>query len=158
MFPIALGILVHETVTNHAFSYNSVIYKQGEGGAIGLELVGMAAKIYMCWWDKQLIQRTLNENLQLVLYKRYEDDCNIIAEHLNVEETDEEIAKRISHIADTIDPSIKSTYDYGSKYTDGRLPMLDLKLWIDKDHNGTWRVMHTHFMKKVSLKYLIHQR
>ena len=158
MFSIALGILVHETITNHVFSYNNVIYKQEEGGAIGLELVGVVAKIYMCWWDKQLIQRTLNENLELVLYKRYEDDCNIIVKHVDVEEIDEEIAKRISRIADTIDHSIKSTYDYGSKYTDGRLPMLDLKLWIDKDHNGTWKVMHTHFMKKVSSKYLIHER
>ena len=158
MFSIALGILVHETITNHVFSYNNVIYKQEEGGAIGLELVGVVAKIYMCWWDKQLIQRTLNENLELVLYKRYEDDCNIIVKHIDVEEIDEEIAKRISRIADTIDHSIKSTYDYGSKYTDGRLPMLDLKLWIDKDHNGTWKVMHTHFMKKVSSKYLIHER
>ena len=34
--------------------------------------------------------------------------------------------------------------------------LIGLKLWIDKDHYGTWRVMHTHFMKKVSSKYLTH--
>ena len=159
MFTIALGILVHETVTNHAFIYDSKIYKQEEGGAIGLELVGVIAKIYMCWWDRQLIQRTLEKGLQLVMYKRYVDDCNIVAVDLSGGIiTDEEIARKISLIADTIDPSIKSTYDFGSKYADKRLPMLDLKMWIEKDRNGIWRIMHSHYMKEVSSKYLIYQR
>ena len=42
--------------------------------------------------------------------------------------TDEIVIKRVSEIADTIDPSIRSTFDYGSKYDDCRLPLLDLKM------------------------------
>ena len=66
--------------------------------------------------------------------------------------------QRISEIADTIDPSIKSTYDCGSKYLDGRLPMLDLKLWIGKDSKNKWKLMHTHYIKDVSSRYLIHAK
>ena len=58
MFCQAIGILVVETITNHGYQYNSKIFKQEEGGAIGLELVGVVGSIYMCWWDKQLIART----------------------------------------------------------------------------------------------------
>jgi hypothetical protein len=158
MFSIAIGILIVETITNHGYQYDSKIFKQEEGGAIGLEIVGVVANVYMCWWDKQLIQRTAAENLQLEVYKRYVDDCNIVVDDFREDSTDESVVRRISEIADTIDPSIKSTYDYGSKYEDGRLPMLDLKMWIGKDPTGTWRILHSHYMKDVSSRFLIHER
>lgn len=158
MFSIAIGIMVIETITNHGYQYNSKIFKQEEGGAIGLELVGVVAKIYMCWWDKQLLQRAEAENLKLELYKRYEDDCNVAVDDFREDTTDEEVMKKLSQIADTIDSSIKSTYDYGSKYEDGRSPMLDLRMWIGEDSTGTTRVMHAHYMKDVSSRYLMHAR
>ena len=48
MFCQAIGILVVENITNHRYQYNSKIFKQEEGGAIGLELVGVVASIYIC--------------------------------------------------------------------------------------------------------------
>ena len=36
--------------------------------------------------------------------------------------------------------------------------MLDLKLWIGKDANDQWKLLHTHYMKDVSSRYLIHAR
>ena len=36
--------------------------------------------------------------------------------------------------------------------------MLDLKLWIGKDEIGEWKILHTHYMKEVSSRYLIHAR
>ena len=126
MFCQAIGILVVETITNHGYQYNSKIFKQEEGGAIGLELVGVVASIYMCWWDKQLIARTNDAQLILRLYKRYVDDGNVIVDDMQTNTTDEEVIKKVSKIANTIDACIQSTYDYGSKYEDGRVPMLDL--------------------------------
>ena len=102
------------------------IFKQEEGGAIGLELVGVVASIYMCWWDKQLIARTNDAQLILRLYKQYVDDGNVIVDDMQTNTTDEEVIKKVSEIANTIDACIQSTYDYGSKYEDGRVPMLDL--------------------------------
>ena len=112
----------------------------------------------MCWWDKQLIQRTSAENLHMELYKRYEDDINLVVNDFKTDTTDKEVIERVSKIADLIDPSIRSTFDYGSKYADRRLPSLDLKLWIDKNQNGLWKMMHSHYMKDVSSRFLIHQR
>ena len=45
MFSTAIGIMIIETISNHGYQYNSKIYKQEEGGAIGLELVGVVANI-----------------------------------------------------------------------------------------------------------------
>ena len=158
MFSIAIGILIIETITNHGYQYNNTIYKQEVGGAIGLELVGWIAKVYMCWWDKQLLQRIEAENMTVELYKRYEDDCNIAVDDHREDTADEQVIRRISQIADTIDPAIKSTYDCGSKYADNRLPLLDLKTWIGKGQDESWKLMHTHYMKDVSSRYLIHAR
>ena len=158
MFSIAIGIMIIETITNHGYQYNNTIYKQEVGGAIGLELVGWIAKVYMCWWDKQLLQRIEAENMTVELYKRYEDDCNIAVDDHREDTADEQVIRRISQIADTIDPAIKSTYDCGSKYADNRLPLLDLKTWIGKGQDESWKLMHTHYMKDVSSRYLIHAR
>ena len=158
MFSIAIGILVTETVTNHVYRYDSKILKQEEGGAIGLELVGVVANIYMCWWDKQLLVRTAAENMHIEVYKRYVDDINVDIDDYREDTTDEIVIKRVSEIADTIDPSIRSTFDYGSKYDDCRLPLLDLKMWIGRDTSGTWKILHCHYMKDVSSRYLIHAK
>ena len=32
--------------------------------------------------------------------------------------------------------------------------MLDLKMWIGKDSTGTWRILHSHYMKDVSSRFL----
>ena len=122
MFSIAIGKMVIETITNHGYQYNNTIYKQEIGGAIGLELVGVIAKVYMCWWDKQLLQRIAAENMKVELYKRYEDDCNIAVDDFREDTTDEQVISKISQIADTIDPAIKSTYDVGGNYADKKLP------------------------------------
>ena len=106
MFCQAIGILTVETISNHGFQYDAKIFKQEEGGAIGLELVGIVAGIYMCWWDKQLIERMNNAQLELKMYKRYVDDANVIVNDLRTDTTDEEVIKRVSEIANTIDKNI----------------------------------------------------
>ena len=80
MIALAIGVLVIETISNHAYQYNSKIFKQEEGGAIGLELVGVVANIYMCWWDKQLKTRISSEDVIIKLYKRYVDDINLVVD------------------------------------------------------------------------------
>ena len=150
--------MIVETISNHGYQYNSKVYKQEEGGAIGLELVGVVANIYMCWWDKQLLQKVSENGMKIELYKRYVDDCDIIVDDFKEDTTDKEVVQKISEIADTIDPCIRTTYDYCSNYADGRVPMLDLKIWIGKDDNNEWKILHTHYMKDVSSRFLIHAR
>ena len=112
----------------------------------------------MCWWDKQLIDKITGNNMILELYKRYVDDSNMVIDDRRADTTDESVVKYISKIADSIDQCIRTTYDYCSNYKDGKLPMLDTKLWIGKSINDEWKILHTHYMKDVSSRFLIHAR
>ena len=49
-------------------------------------------------------------------------------------------------IADTLDPNIQFTVDAPSNHLYGRMPVLDVKMWIRKDDQGT-RVLHS-FLKR----------
>ena len=160
MFCEAIRILVRETISNHAFQFNGNIFKQEIGGAIGLELVGVVANIYICWWDRHLIQLMNDRNLKPIIYKRYVDDINLIIEDIEnkYDNNDKEVMRKVGELANTIEDNIKATYDYGSKYADGKLPMLDLKLWIGKDEKGYYKILHNHYTKEVSSKFLIHER
>ena len=40
-------------------------------------------------------------------------------------------------------------------YNDGKLPILELKVWIEHDRNKKKKILYTHYMKDVSTKKLI---
>ena len=58
-------------------------------------------------------------------------------------------------MADTIYPKTKTTCDYGSNYIDGKLPMLDIKLWKGESTNGELKILYEHYMKDVSSRHVI---
>ena len=55
---------------NHTYKFNGKIRKQQRGGPIGLDLTGIVAKIYMKWWDRQLIGRLSDIGITTYLYER----------------------------------------------------------------------------------------
>ena len=64
---------------NHLYSFADKKKRQGKGGPIGLVLTDATAKIYMTWWDKKVKQEAAKEGLEIILYRRYVDDINIVA-------------------------------------------------------------------------------
>ena len=62
---------------------------------------------------------------------------------------DEQVMSKIRQIVDTIDPSIKSTYDIGNNYEDKRIPLIDAKTWIGRELDNSWKLPHTHHIKDV---------
>ena len=60
--------------------------------------------------------------------------------------------------ANTIHNNIKATCDYGSNYPDGKLPVLDVKLWIGESTNGMKKILYEHYMKDVSSRHLLNYR
>ena len=54
------------------------VRKQAKGGAIGLELTGVLAQIFMVWWDREFTARVERLGIPLYMYKRYVDDINVI--------------------------------------------------------------------------------
>ena len=77
MFKTALRVGLEVVLKNHTYEFNRQIRRQTEGGPIGMDLTGTVAKIFMKWWDRELIQRMeqvgLNPN---ILYERYVDDID----------------------------------------------------------------------------------
>ena len=43
--------------------------------------------------------------------------------------------KIVNEIANSIEDMIQLTTDFPSKYEDGKVPMLDLKVWMNKNNN-----------------------
>jgi hypothetical protein len=160
MWCIAVEILVTKTMQNHCYMFEGQIYRQEEGGSIGLDLTGVVSDIYMSWWDVRLIDLLRGARYLMMMYVRYVDDINMVLEV--EEEIDEErdgprdgqVMEKVRRIADTIHPSTKTTCDYGSKYDDNKLPMLDIKLWTGLS-DGERKILYEHYMKDVSSRHVI---
>ena len=56
MFCDAIGVMIEKTMEKHDYKFNGKIYRQKQGGAIGMDLTGVIADIYMCEWDKKMMQ------------------------------------------------------------------------------------------------------
>ena len=51
--------------------------------------------------------------------------------------------------------SIKVTGDAPSNYKDNKLPILDLKVWIEEVNPGSYKIITSHYMKDVSTRAVI---
>ena len=118
----------------------------------------------MCHWDKELLKRLSREDIIILLYKRYQDDINALIDpsRVIIEEEgslarDQVIMAQLKAIIGQIDPSIKVTTDCSSNHEDERLPILDVKVWVDDLEEGESKLLHSHYMKPVSSRMLMHE-
>ena len=124
----------------------------------------------MCIRDSQRFREKLVELVvKVVMYKRYIDDQNLVVEAIcrvvrfNKEEgrmeqveggAEEEVAddrrtfEMLREIADTIDPIIQLTVDYPSNHTSGRVPILDLEVWMERNEDGFSQVRWSFYEKR----------
>ena len=63
----------------------------------------------------------------------------------------------IKLIGNDVYPSIQLEVDCPSNYDDGKLPILDLRVWIDTI-NGHNRILHEFYSKEISSKAVIHAK
>ena len=175
-FKVALELLLQK----HCYRFNGEIKKQEKGGPIGLDITGIVAKIFMCWWDDRLMEGIKKAKLDVFLYKRYVDDINACVEvvkpgmrwngrelifNQEVVEEDRQIEddKRtfniIRQIGDQIHSSIKLEVDVPSNHDDRKIPILDLKVWVEEiqieDGSTMKKIMHEFYMKEVSSKFVM---
>ena len=64
-------------------------------------------------------------------------------------------AKTLTDIANTLNPCIQFTWDSPEVNSDNKLPVIDLKLWIETDIDGKQYVQFTFFKKPVASKFTI---
>ena len=132
--------------------------------------------------------KKVEENgLKLWVYKRYVDDINVIMdtpssglrfvegkviqdEHVAELEQDVEADRRcmllVQPIGNSIHKSIELEVDYPSRHRDGKLPILYLKVWVEKRNrvidNAQVRevkvVLHEFYYKHVSTRSVVNAR
>ena len=180
MFKTALKVALKVVLKNHTYEFNQEIRRQTEGGPIGMDLTGTVAKIYMKWWDGELIRRMRLVGIEpKILYERYVDDINqcvkateVGARYINgrlvvtedtikedeMLEADLRTFRLIKQIGDSIHPSIQLEIDVPSNYPDNKVPNLDLKVWIEVVDTGDKeerKILHQHYVKPMANKYVI---
>ena len=174
----AVCVVLTQLLETNTYDFAGEIRRQKEGGAIGMEITGVVAQIFMVWWDRQLRQKLDEVNIQLNLHERYVDDTNVVTkqtpigarydgEQIVITEAtvneddgiphDERTMKLIQSIANTIHPSIRMTIDYPSRYEEGKVPMLDVKMWIG-EVNGVSKIIYEHYEKVIATKMVIHAK
>ncbi|PFX12116.1 hypothetical protein AWC38_SpisGene23975 [Stylophora pistillata] len=188
MLKEALRVVLTVIMKNHVFTFDNEIRKQIRGGPIGLKLTGVLAQIFMIWWDEKFATRLNELAIVMKMNKRYVDDINMavqatpvgmrykdgkthmdersVAEDQGISD-DERTMTLIKQIGNDIHPSIQLEIDYPSKHQDGKLPILDLKVWMETKGEETDRqdekasasvIMYEFYSKSMASKTVIHAR
>ena len=159
-----MRVMIQKTMSVHDFQLDGKLYRKRGGGSIELDLTGVVSDLYMLEWDRQLMRLMEADNMATVAYKRYKDDVDFVF-HWDAEvsigegESRDRVAlDRVKVLADSIDPHLTVSTAVCSDFPDGRLPSLDVKMWIGPGKDGTTRILYTHYMKDVSSRSLMHYR
>ena len=162
MFCMAVEVLVKRTMSLHDFKLDDKVFRQGEGGSIGLDLTGVVSDIFMVYWDKKLLTGMTEEGLEPVVYKRYKDDVNVVIEEgmmvrdltivENRQQREQRVMEKVKLLAESIEQSIKVETDVGTNHPERkeRLPILDIEVWVGDSVTGEKKILHSHYMKDVA--------
>ena len=102
MWREAVGVMVAQVMKNHCFKFRGKLYRQEEGGSIGLDLTGVIAEVYMSWWDKQLVAILHEDRIFMIFYKRYVDDINLVLDEETEEGANEDAEPRDNRIMERV--------------------------------------------------------
>ena len=163
-------IYMMETVfKNHVYYFKGKIYLQLDSGPIGLELTGAIARLILIWFDKKFLTLLSTLGIIVLIYVRYIDDINLSCKqipkgwHFKKENNSLVFDKTVENedcnklpevktfeilkeAANSIVGMLKWESDYPSNHVDGCLPVLDLKIWVDK--NDKCQPININFIKR----------
>ena len=151
-----LEIAVRAIFTLHLYQFGGKVYRQLDGGPIGVRLAGAVARCVMGEWDARINTIMAEHKLSAWLIKRYVDDMLLIMSALKLgvrwcpackqlafskewEEVDriedlshtDRTMKVIMTMMNDIFKDIQVTYEIPEKQTDQKLPVLDFKCWVN---------------------------
>ena len=72
---IANGVGI--VMDNHYYEVGGGLYRQYDGGSMGLDLTSITSSIYMLTWDADLIAKLIELGFEVKVYKRYVDDITV---------------------------------------------------------------------------------
>ena len=175
MLALAVAEGVRVCMSNHVFCTGDRIYKQTNGGPIGLELTGAVSRAFMARWDRMYKDRVAKAGIKMSTYERYVDDSNQVAvvpppgteydkergrtvmnpNRQDVDKPkDERLANVLLEIANSIMPCIQMEADWPSRNSDMKMPILDMKVWMTEEEC----IMYQHYEKEVSSKTVLHSQ
>ena len=167
MISLMMTKAVEVIMKNHTYRFDGKIYKQKDGGPIGDEMSQAVARLVMIWYDEKFAKRCEEEGVKIILYKRYVDDTNMIVvppkrleererakEGTESQGNGKKVGELCRKIADTVSDMLKFEEDIGEKYADGKLPILDLKVWLEKEEQGV-KIKHEFYKKPMTSKFTL---
>ena len=137
----------------------------------------MVRPVFMHRWDQLYLKKVKDAGMEMLLYERYVDDSNQILvappegtiydprcnslridqEHIkddHEKEKDERTIIILRRIANSIMHCIQMEADWPSKNIDKKIPILDMKVWLDT-HGNT---IYQHYEKPVKSKGVLHAK
>merc|ERR1712082_448445 len=70
--------VVEVVMANHFYTIGDNIRRQEEGGSIGSDLTGEAARLYMLQWDQKYLDMLKNMGINIDMFSHYVDDMIIV--------------------------------------------------------------------------------
>ena len=152
MLALVVAQGVKQVMTGHVYQAGDDFFIQSDGGPIGLELTGSVHRPFMRMWDRKYLKRVNDSGMKLHVYKRYVDDSDQVVQGRDGQ-SKSEIYTELLDIANSIEEDIEMEIDTCEKHDDGKLPILDMKCWIQNSD-----LVYQHYEKDVSSKLLISAR
>ena len=179
MIALAIKKGIQVVMENHLYTIDGKIYRQSEGGPIGLQATGAIARTFMIWWDKKFMERmreaTCNMEWTCHMYMRYVDDGNMVCtpfpigcdlrdgrvclQDVNESDSyqgrnlskDRNTAEIVQKLANIICDFIKVEIDYLLAHSRLHMPILDMEVAIQNNE-----VMNRHYRKIIANPQAIH--
>ncbi|OCT72218.1 hypothetical protein XELAEV_18035190mg [Xenopus laevis] len=106
-------------LNNNYFCFEGDYYLQTKGTAMGTRFAPSYANLFMGYWEKHQVHPSMNQNMGLIAWKRYIDDCIFIWQGL-----EEDLTRFLLNINDF---NIQLTSNIGKE----RVNFLDLVISVD---------------------------
>ena len=178
MMAMALATAVKKVFSSHVYRVGDNYYLQGDRGPIGHILTCTVARLIMTYFDMIYLEMLTKLGIAMIMYRRYVDDIDCVAKRLKrsvvfdreqcrlvdtnpgVEMemmTDNEMMTLLRDIANGVVNMIDWEFDVVDNHEDLQLPVLDLKIHVDKDDRANL-IKHRFYQKKVANKGLVDAR
>ena len=174
-----IEVAVRTTFRNHVYQFEGQMRVQAEGGPIGLRLTGAVARTVMDYWAKKFREMAKQNKMTLYMFKKYVDDVNLVMETLgrgyrwngkamewkqeweeedksSGEEYDTMTMREVRKMSDSILPFINFKEEVASDCKEGKVAMLDFKVWKEErgEENKT-EIMFEFYEKPVASKLVL---
>jgi hypothetical protein len=172
-----MRIAVLTLFRTHTYSFGGKFFLQKAGGPIGLRSTCCIARLVMLWWDEELIELMIKNNVTTNTEARYMDDIRIWLWSIRMgwrwtgreleycgqwREEDrrkgltplQKTTEVLSRMMNSICGYLTLNMETGDDFEDGRLPTLVLSIWIGADN----RILYIFFEKPMASTQTIQKR